>query len=299
MQIPIETILTYKNTVYAEPIKDLLLPNVVVPKHLKGEKYNDVCLEVRAVFNALTKLNIVDQTAKLVNIVNQKAVDKESLRKIAKEIFESFMVSEANIPNCMPLLNAVCNKCSMNDDLFQSIGDIFVDLCRVTIIDIVSWSSVEKLATLDRDDLDELDTYNKERDKTCCIISILCHLYDQRNQSKVKLSAEQLIPTMMLIMTNYNRCVKEMKELGDPLKSECTDEDTYFLRDDMRHLYIEQMYSLLCNRAHVYLADKTKYKSAQKEELQFKDVINVFRRNVIPSIAQDHLKERCKEIKFD
>lgn len=296
MQISVDTILAYKNQFYADPIKALHIPNVLVPKHLKGERYNNVRLEIRAIFNALTQANVRDQIDKIVSVVQERVIDEETIDNIATEIFESCMVLEKNVPLCVQLLNAVCDQCVLRDKarVSKTIGDVFVDKCRVLIRDLVSVESVQELAEYDQYDIDDLDLLTKERDKTCCVIAILCQLYDQRHTNKIKLTAEQLIPLFNLILGNYYQCTKRMQDLGNPKTGDCSDEDSYFLLDDMRYLYIEQLYSFIAKQSKAFLQDKTMIGN-----ITLGMVVNRFRKDIVPSIQRDYLTTKCESIKYN
>lgn len=296
--ISVQTILEYKDRGYAEPIKGLHIPNITIPSSLaKVSEARDISSEIRMVFNGLTSQNGNELSLKLVKAVSERAKDANAINSIAQEILDSFLVSEKNVVNCMQMLNVVSNACVLIHDTQKTtdtVGKMFIEKCRKMIFDIINPDNVRKLASYCQDDIDDLDEYTRERERTACIISIICYLYDQRDTTKIKLTASQLIPLLSTICNNYQKCVQKMESLGNPYVEDCEDEDEFLILDDMRCLYIEQLFSFINRSGRVFLKDEIEI-----GKISLGSIVNRFRDEIVPTITKDYLMNKCGNIRYD
>lgn len=280
--IPINTIIECKNTLVAEPIKGLRIPNISIPDHLKDIKKTNIDIEVRILFNCLSKNNIEEMSKKLVS-VTEKAKDANDIELITKEIFASFLVSKDRVEDCMPLLNAADYACVLlkGSKTTQRIGNIFIEQCRKAITDKIKLDNIKKLALYNTTKVDEEDEYNKEREIITCIIFTLCLLYEQKNTTMIKLMADHLIPLISVIQDNFFRCLERVVGKDDiPSRMAC--------------LYVEQLYLFFSRLGKTFLQDDKTVNG-----VKLADLVNRFREEIVPAISRESLRYRCTSIEFD
>lgn len=295
------------------PIDGLVIPNIVVPKHLANKKRltetNDtIAINIRLLFNSLTEKNINKVSEQLRSTIAEKAKTAEMIEEIAQEIFFNFLISEQNIPNYMHLLNAVSPACVLISQpsktgtepgakvISKTIGNYFLQKCRETIFKYISDDHVKKMAKMDENDLDQLDEYNKEREKINNLIVTLCALYSQRNsENRIKITAQHLYIVIDTIVTSYTGLQKTMAKLGDPCASdgECEDEEAYELCTRMCTLYAEQLYIFMSKKAKDFSGDATLVKGKKMG-----DLVATFKNQIVPTITESYLQSNCELIEY-
>ncbi|MEM3063644.1 MAG: hypothetical protein QW303_08925, partial [Nitrososphaerota archaeon] len=266
-KIYVKQFLAWKNQ-KVKPIDGINIPNISVPPHLAGKKrptetVNTITITIRHIFNSLTSDNISDVREKLRTVIYTQVKNVEMLSEVADEIFQNFIVSEQNIKNYMCLLNAVWNASILVQDssgknVSPTIGNFFLNKCKKMIFDFIGEENVRRIASLNIDDNDELDIYNRERDKIINLIITICYLYEQRKTTLIKVTAVQVFSVMEKILNTYKKLQAKMKELGNPYNDEdCVDENEYEILRKMCTLYAEQIYTFLVREGKEFIVDTT------------------------------------------
>lgn len=307
--ISIKQMITFRGRAdQIKPIDDLNIPNITIPQNLMGKKRSTeinetITISIRHLFNSLTSDNISEIKQQLKNTIT-KAQNSEMIEEIAQEILSNFLISEKNIKNYMQLLNSVHMNCILlksqnkqNDgtpNVTPTIGNYFLRKCGNMIFGYISEENIRRLAQLDQYNDDELDRYNREREKINNLIVTICCLYEQRKTSYIKLTSIQLYVLIDTILMYYQRCQSKMKELGNPYQNEqCSDESEYEILRKMCSLYAEQLYILMKNEAKEFINDQTIIKGNTLKKL-----VDRFRNEVIPTLTEAYLISKCESIDY-
>jgi hypothetical protein len=288
-----------------KPIEGLNIPGITVPDELSGKigpvKNSDgIAYHMRPVFNAVTVDNTQQMAKKLKEIVYAKVQNQEALNDAAEEIYQNFLINEMNIPNNMQLLNEIYSASIMlsNGKVSKSIGNYFLEKCCIGIFANVSEKKVRELALLDQDNPDDLDVYNREREKISNLIITICHLYGQRNTSFIKLTARQVIDVIKAILENHLKCQHRIKEIGNPFNGEeCSDEVEFEILRKMCMIYAEQLYLFFSKKGKEFVADTTVFNEQVLGQI-LKDLVLRFQTEVVPFISEEFLKSKCAELKL-
>ncbi|AEQ32807.1 hypothetical protein [Acanthamoeba polyphaga mimivirus] len=284
------------------PIEGLVIPNVTIPSHLMNKKRitqadDTIILNIRHLFNSLSGDNVEKIRELLRETIMTKTSGEQMLNDVAKEILSNFLISDKNISSYMHLLNAVSNACLEIDNGARTptIAKYFIDECKYKIFDFISEKFVRELASMDIDDEDELDIYNRKRESIINLISTLCHLYDQRNDNKkIKVTASNLYPLIDKIINIYNDIRSKMKKLGDLYNGEdCENEQEYEILARMANLYAEQLYTFISKRAIEFINDKTIIRNDN-----MKSLVEKFRNQIVPTLTEAYLIAKCDLIKY-
>lgn len=287
---------------------DNVIPNVTMPPHLLVKKRateteDTLSTNIRQLFNSLTTDNIARVRENLRNVVCTKAQKIELLEEVAKEMLENFIIDEKNIPNYMHLLNAVWNASiwiqgpGSEKVISPSIGNYFLTKCKHMIHNFISEENIKKLAEIGVQDMndDQLDFYNRERDKIINLIATICQLYKQRNTAFLKLTAMQLYPLITNILDSYEQCQRKMRELGNPYENEeCEDENEFEICKKMCSLYAEQLYAFMFRLGKDFKNDPTQIKGQTMLHS-----IERFKNEVIPTLSEEYLRINCESLNFD
>lgn len=319
-KISVDKLLVWKDHAVIAP-DGINIPNTTVPLNLVSKKRatearDTITISVRQIFNSLTLDNIAKSKDKLKEIVCTKAQKNvEALAEVADEIFENFIVSDKNIKNYMHLLNSIWNGSILvqypnktNEGVKSPcIGSFFINKCKTMIFKYIDEKNIEKLASMDLENIDVLDEYNKARETIINLIITLCELYEQRDRPLIKLTAVQIYSVMKSILDSHANCQKKMKELGDPYDDtgECKDELLYETNRKMCSLYVEQLYYFLRQQGTNFVKDDTEVilvkddtevmdKGIGKQTL--KALIIRFKQDIIPTLTEAHLKSRCRDL---
>ncbi len=307
--ISVEKLIEFKNQ-KVKPIDGLNIPNITVPQHLVSKKRtteaNDsLAINIRHLFNSLTSDNMSSVREQLRAVIVAKAQSVETLEEIAQEILMNFIISEINIKNYMHLLNAVSAACVLinptadksttGKNVSPTIGNFFLQKCRELIFKNISESNIRNLAKIDQDDPDQLDIYNREREKIINLIATICCLYEQRHTPNVKLSAIQLHHLMNTIFMSYNKLQEKMKELGNPYEDGeyCKDEEEYEILRKMCNLYAEHLYVFMSKEAKEFSKDPDQIKGQT-----LKTMVDRFRTEIIPTLTESYLISKCGDIEY-
>lgn len=303
-RLTVSQLLSLKNQT-VKPIDGLNIPNITMPSHLVSKKRsteaNDtLAVNIRLLFNSLTNDNITESKERLRSIVYAKAQNVEMLNEIAEELLQNFIISEQNIKNYMHLLNAIWNASVLiqcpdaSDKVSPTIGNYFLNKCKDMIFNNISEKHIRMLALMDQDDSDDLDKYNREREKIINLIITICHLYAQRTTAYIKLTAVQIFSVLKIILDTYTNIQNKMKELGDPYEDECEDEDEYECCRRMCSIYAEHVYTFLSQQGREFFIDKTVVKDQNLGYL-----INRFSTEIIPTLTEAYLISKCKSLTFE
>jgi len=309
-RISIKTLISLK-TQKIKPIDGLTIPNITMPSHLASKKRvteagDTLSINIRHLFNSLTAENIAKVKEQLRAIVYAKAQSVEMLNEIAEEILQSFIVEEQNIKNYMHLLNAIWNASvliarpgtadsSVGGNVSPTIGNYFLNKCKEMFFSCIDENNIRKLALMDPDNMEEFDTYNRERNKINNLIVTICCLYEQRNSTFIKLSAIQLYSVMKMILDIYKKNQEKMTQLGDPLGDKgCENEEEYEILNKMCTLCAEQLYIFMAKQGKDFIKDKTVVK-----DQTITDLINRFNKEVIPTLSEAYLISKCQSLRFE
>jgi len=168
-----------------EPIHNLIIPKVIVPSDLikkrRPETKDTMATYIRQLLNSITMHNVEQAKKQLLFDIENKVKSEESLTEIATELLSSFVVSHKNLDNYIQILNAIClasfritNPITKEVVSSKSIGNIFLDKCRKLIFENLTEEHIAMIADkYNLDDEDDLDIYNKEKDKILNLILLL------------------------------------------------------------------------------------------------------------------------------
>jgi hypothetical protein len=305
--ISVQQLLTWKIQ-KAKPIDGLMIPNITIPAHLVSKKRqteaNDtLAINIRMLFNSLTSENLPKVKEQLRSTIVEKAKTPELIEEVAQEILANFIISEQNINNFMHLLNAVSaacvlipqgiNKIDNTRNVSKTIGNFFLQKCKDMIFKLIGNDNIRKLAKMDLDDSDQLDIYNREREKINNLIVTICTLYSQRKTGNLNLTAFQLYDLINTILTSYALLQTKLVELGDPYEGTCTDEEEYELCRKMCSLYGEQLYMFMSKKAKDFSKDQTVVKGQTLAIL-----INKFKNEIVPTLTENFLVSNCESIEY-
>ncbi len=259
---------------------------------------NPLSLEVRGIFNAITADNIYSMKEKLKLTIQTKVRDVEALGIIAEEVMRCLIDTENNIEIYFPMINFSHSSVIIypidetgKAPRSKSLGYFFILKCRDEITKNIDEKEINKLAQLSLEDGDteKFNKYNDERSKTFNLITVICRLYRQRHsEDLIKIKSRSLYEVINILLEMHDKCQKEMDELGDPTKeeSECKDEDAYFLKDRMAHIYAEYIYSFIEGAREII----------NDAEANLCTLVDKFKETVIPKMSQAYLKAKCKQI---
>lgn len=294
------------------PIPGLAIPNINFPSEMKSQKIinnNTISEAIRPFFNSVTTTNIKEVCEKLRAIIMKKIKKPAELKEVASEILDHFMLNETGIPVYLEMINSVHditmsikvpNEDGTISETKKTINYYFIDECRIRIMIFVrERSTIQKLAELDLGDEDQLDKYNKEREKMLNLIITLCEIYKSRNTGGITISGKNLISCITFLLNNYNNTIKEHlsektkyeNELLDKLdKGEEIDDDYEMMQKldilkKMSVLYAEQLYMFLL-----------KGMPDLKKESDIKNIITRVKEEVVPTLEAGHLIANYNEI---
>jgi len=294
------------------PVTNLHIPNITVPSSLSTQKKRPIMKEtistyIRHLLNSVTTQNIDNLKKQLLSDINENVESEQSLDEIAEELLQSFIISgTTNINNYMQILNTIWTATFRSFDmvtkeskLSQTIGNLFLNKCKNKIFINISEANILILAQKDQYDDEELDFYNKEKEKILNLIVVLCKLYSQRpikqtDPKLIHLSALQMFPVVEIILNNYKKCQDKMKELGDPME-DCTDEEQYEHMRIMCALYSEMIYVFFYYGISQFKNDVTKVRTITSSYL-----INRCKEEIIPTLSEAHMVVKFrKDINFE
>jgi hypothetical protein len=291
------------------PIDGLNIPNITVPPHLVSKKRateagDTIAINIRQLFNCLTPDNVAIIREQLRNIIVTKAQTVQMIEEIAQEILSNFIVMEEKIKNCMHLLNSVSAACVLIPEpvpdktgniknVSPTIGNIFLNKCREMIFKSIEESNVRTLAQMDLENIDQLDAYNREREKINNLIVTICYLYEQRNTPNIKLTALPIYSLVNTILNLYIKNNARMVELGNPYDGDCKDEDEYEVLRKICTIYAEQLYLFMSREAKDFCRDPDVFKGKS-----LKNLVDIFRNNVVPTLTEAYLISKCESIAY-
>ena len=318
--IPVEELIALRNT-KTKPISGLVIPHIFIPDHLSNKKKlsetaDSLTVDIRYLFTSLTSENIATSKEKLKNIIAQKATSEKNIEDIADELLDCFLNGEAYIKNYMHLLNAICKACYLisEDQVSPTVKYFFLLKCKKRIFSFISVENIRKLAEMDQNSIDDLDIYNREREKIINLIITICALYEQRHTANIKLTVNQLFPLMNQILSYYRTLHKKMVELGDPYEGDCLDEDEYEILKKMCNLYGEHLFTFIKNAGREFLLDEDEVTlvsstvsssvsvsvspATKVNSPKMKTMIEQFKNEVVPTLSEAYLIAKCNELSF-
>lgn len=293
-----------------KPIDNLLIPDITFPSYLstrrrQSESDSELIINIRLLFNSLSTENVNSRSEQLQNMILENAKSSDMIKDISNEIFSHFMNDEKLIPSYLRLLNSVFNMmhCPVGvsaDELKKknnqpTIGNIFLNKCRETIIGMIDLKNIKKLSEFDMDDIEECDNFNDQREKIFNLITTICHLYEQRNGPYIHLTANQVIPLISTILKYYKFIHNELCNTVNPYETDCSDEDVekYESLKKMANIYAEQIYHFINLEIKNFYEDKSIVSGTT-----FADIIDSFKTQVVPNITESYLINKCKNINY-
>lgn len=276
-----------------EPIINLVIPNITVPPNLQGKRRttqstDSIETNVRMLFNSVTSSNLDKIKDSFFKLLVEKAQTPDLLIKVSTEMFENFLINESGIPNYLELLNKVRIIAVSYDDRVTkekknspTLGYFFLEKCRKTFFDNVEIPQVKILASLNQDDVDELDQYNKKKEKMTNLVITISELYGQRSgKDKLCLQADHICPCLNRLVNNYITVLNSYESMIDDetgfSKDEFADENEINMK--MLNYYAELIYVILVKQGHSLL-----------KETRAKPVFDLINSKVVPSLMADHL----------
>lgn len=304
--IHIEEFLSWKD----RPVKSIdgiNIPNITIPSHLFSKKRatetsETLSISIRFLFNSLTAENVTEIKKNLREIVFAKAQTIDALKEVAEEILQNFIINETNIKNYMQLLNAVFNASILVAGTSEkpiTIGNCFLNKCREKIFSLIEEKHVRNIADMDLDDNDQLDLYNREREKISNLIITICCLYEQRNSpSSIKLNSGSVYAVMKTIFDVYDKNQKQMAVLGNPYEGDCSDEDEYVILRKMCTLYAEQLYIFMEQQGKEFVKDQTIIKDRMVPgDHKLAVLVDRFKLSIIPTLTESYIISKCQSLK--
>jgi len=296
-----------KQNIKVKPIDGLNIPNITVPVHLVSKKRqteasDTLSINIRLLFNSLTSDNLAKIKEQLRNTIMEKAKSPELLEEVSQEILSNFLISENHIKNYMHLLNAVSSACVLipptdktvtTKSVSPTIAKYFLDKCKDLIFNSISETNVRKLAQMDQEDPDQLDVYNREREKIINLIITICCLYDQRDTVNIRIGAPQVYSLINVILNSYSGLQAKIKKLGNPYEGNCEDEEEYETCRKMCTLYAEQLYTFVSREAKSFMKETTQIKNDTLANL-----IQRFNNEVVATLTEEYLISKCQMIEY-
>ena len=305
--IAIDVLRSYRN----RPVKPIdgftVIANITVPEHLRGKKRptessDNLVINIRQLFSSLNRENLPQIKDQLRTVIVEKAKTSQMIEEVAEEILQDFIIEEKNIPNYMHLLNSISLACVLipqsgnngTKNVSTTIGNFFLRKCKNMIFSLISEENIRRIAQLDPYDDNELDEYNREKDKIINLIVTICCLYDQRNTVNIKLTANHLHPLMTTILSSYLNNQEKMKLLGNPYDGEeCANEEEYDILRRICSIYAEQLYTFISREAVDFCLDETVVK-----DQTMKTLVETFRTQIVPTLTEEFLVSKCQAIKY-
>lgn len=293
--ISIQEFLNYMNQPVV-PIEGLNIPNITVPAHLVSKKRetqasDTISVNIRFLFTSLTAENLPQVKEELHRVICEKVKNAKMLEEVAHEIVDNFVKRGQNIKNYMHLLNMVSRQClTLSDEnTTQTIGYYFLEKCRDMITVFISEDNIKKLAQMDQYDDDDLDAFNREREKINNLITTICCLYEQRHTSNIKLTAYQLYPLINNhILEKHSKYLNLIKDLDEF-------DDDYQIYGKICNIYAEQIYVFLLNVGEDFLKDEPI--QVKEKTYKMKDIVEKFKTNILPNITESFLVSICNNLK--
>lgn len=291
--IDYQTMLSYKDC-SIQPI-NLNIGNINIPLSFQNVEKKSIITGIRALLNMLSDENISQVQEKIRDIIISKIPTVENLNEIAIELVDQFISSKDYIKKYITILNYIYNIKVLKEDGIQkqseSIGNCFLRKCRELILANLDMGKINQLALYDLSDMDQLDEYNKEREKAINLIILLCSLYEQKNTSLIRLSALQIMPLLKQIVDCCHHLNNEMLALGDPYAGECLDETKYFLLEKSLTLYVEYLYTFVSTSFISFSKDDTVINNTKMTYY-----INILRNEFAPKLTEPYLIAACSKL---
>ena len=280
-----------------QKVPNITIPEAFVAKNDRLGNIDPIVAKIRELFNALTVDNINVIESQLKEAIRNIASNHHSADVIANEILANIVVSERNIVNYLRILNSIKEikiTCPVTKTISNTIGNCFLNACRLMITEVTKLANVEKLANLDPYDEDDIDILNSEREKFHNLILTICELYSWRKKpGYINLTANHIYAPIHRIISSHGMVMKKMQELGDPEESECYDEERYEVYSRMCSLYTEQLYTFMNKSGADFIRDPTQTSSGKLDMH-----VKTFRESIIPTIKQNWLLIKCNSIDY-
>jgi hypothetical protein len=315
-KIPIEKLLHYFRNMEVKPPEGINIPGITITSQLASKKRSTeapdtIMVNIRKLFNRLTTENVPEIIAELKKIVYLKVStvsDKDQAIKliedIAEEMLQLFIIDGKNIPGYMHLLNAIHNNTTVLAQE-KTIGHYFLDKCRLMIISLTSRENIEKLAKLavNMDDINDRDSYRKQQEKVTNLITLLCHMYKQRNTTNIKLTASHLFHVVKRLLDFCQTLQNELNQLN------MDDDDDFELSEiyiKMCSIYSEHLFTFMLIEGIAFAKDPTvvavRIKEANDEiktsHMVMSDLINRFKQEIVPKLTEPFLKSKIQMLEI-
>ena len=273
------------------PINNLAIPNINMPEPLRaktkhGEDVNGIKMAIRVLLNRVSENNIENIKNELKSEFMDKVKTAEHLQMAAEEFLSSFTKNGLQIPYYIELFNTVSMSCikikdNGKESFSKTLGNYFLGYCHIEFKKKTSCENIKKIAEYyNPDDDDDMDLYFRYIEEINNLVVTICHLYSQRNEKKICLSAVQLIPLISSFINNVKLLIKNKTEVDDDYELD--------ILDNSIDTYSKIIYFFLKNKLSEFVNDKTVV-----DGKTFNDHISDFKTEIIPNLTSGSLRELC------
>lgn len=275
-------------------IPDISIAKIVIPDHLlpvvtDNISVNSISKKIRYYFNNTTPQSLVIIKPKLSEYMSLNMTSLENYTEIVDEIFENFLVNSEVINDYMELLNHVQMIQYDDNGKIKTVGNGFINKCGQVAHDIISYKKIRELASYNLSNDDDLDKYNRYKDRVKNLFLTICSLYDQRHITKLSVNIEHIYPLISLMINYFMNCMRQLSTLsskhGSDLELTRSNESDINLFKKMSNIYAGFIYIFIKREKYNFLQDTNRTK--QNETMS--SIVTMFEKNIVPKITDGAL----------
>lgn len=264
------------------PMVDISIPKITIPSHLLPRaagsiNINPLAKKIRYYFNNATPQSISIIKPKLHEYITLNMQSLEDYVHIVEEIFENFLVNSEVIKDYMDLLNHVQQISVEIDGKTRSIGTGFVNKCGEVAHEIIGYAKIRNLVMYDLSNDDDLDKYNRYKDRVKNLFITICHLYNQRHSTPFSVNVIHIYPLLNQMINLFKKCVSESTTNKD--KSEA---NTF---KKMSNVYAGFIYVFIAKERTNFIKDK----NCTNQSQYMSNIVLMFDKDVVPHISDNAL----------